>query len=243
MYAGVDYEKILRQAEKEADVIIWDGGNNDAPFYKPDLMITIADPLRAGNELDYYPGTTCARMANILLINKINSATKEQIEKVEGDLKTINPGAKIMRANSPVRADNPNLITGKRVLIVEDGPTITHGQMTYGAGTIAAREYEAAEFVDAKQYAVGTIKDTYKRYPRLGHELPAMGYSPKQIKDLEATINKAECDSVVSATPTDLRKIINANKPIAQVYYDLAPIGKEFDDTIKAFAKKVKKEG
>ncbi len=242
LYSGVDYEKILRAAEKEADVIIWDGGNNDAPFIKPDLLVTIADPLRAGNELSYYPGSTVARMADVLLINKINSATGEQVEKVTEDLAMINPSAKMFKADSVVRSDSPKLITNKRVLIVEDGPSITHGQMAYGAGTIAARQYKAAETVDAKKYAVGTIKETYKRYPKLGGELPAMGYSTKQIKDLEATINLADCDSVISATPTDLRKILNSNKPIAQVYYDLQPIGAGFDNVIKRFAAKAKKK-
>ena len=243
LYSGVDYERILRAAEKEADIVIWDGGNNDAPFFKPDVMVTVADPLRAGNELNYYPGAICARMADILLVNKVNSATAEQVAKVESNLHEINPSAKIMRASSTVRADNPKLITGKRVLIVEDGPSITHGGMAYGAGTIAAREYMAAEFVEAKQYAVGTIKETFKKYPKLGDELPAMGYSPKQIKDLEATINAADCDSVVSATPTDIRTLMNANKPIVQVYYDLEPIGKEFDNAILSFAEKITKKG
>ena len=241
VFAGVDYEKILRAAEKEADIIIWDGGNNDAPFVKPDLMITVADPLRAGNELTYYPGTIVARMANVLLVNKVNSATGEQIASVTANLEGINPKAKILYADSLVKVDNPKLITGKTVLIIEDGPTITHGQMTFGAGTVAARDYNAADFADAKKYAVGTIKDTFEKYPQLGKELPAMGYSPKQIRDLEATINKADCDSVVSATPTNLRNIIKANKPIAQVYYDLSPKGTGFDTIIKEFAAKVKK--
>ncbi len=241
LYSGVDYERILRAAEKEADIVIWDGGNNDAPFFKPDLMVTVADPLRAGNELNYYPGSAVARMADILLINKVNSATVEQVARVESNLAGINGRARIMRAASTVRVDNPRLITGKRVLIVEDGPSITHGGMAYGAGTIAAREYMAAEFVEAKRYAVGTIKDTFKRYPKLDKELPAMGYSARQIKDLEATINAADCDSVVSATPTDIRTLINANKPIAQVYYDLEPVGSGFDSAILSFAAKAKK--
>ena len=239
VYAGVDYEKLLRAAEKEADIIIWDGGNNDAPFFKPDLMVTVADPLRAGNELSYYPGTIVARMADVLLINKVNSATGEQIANVSSNLEGINPKAKILYADSIVKVDNPKLITGKRVLIVEDGPTITHGQMSFGAGTIAARDYSAADFVDAREYAVGSIKDTYDRYPKLGKELPAMGYSPKQIKDLEATINRADCDSVVSATPTNLRSILNVNKPIAQVTYELSPQGGRFDDIIRAFGKNI----
>jgi len=240
LYAGVDYEKILRSAEKEADIIIWDGGNNDAPFVKPDLFITVADPLRAGNELSYYPGSTVARLADVFLINKVNSASGEQTASVVTNLEQINLKAKIFYADSNIKVDNPNLITGKRVLIVEDGPSITHGEMQYGAGTIAARDYMASEFVDAKRYAVGTIKEVFEKYPKLKIELPAMGYSPKQIKDLEATINNADCDSVVSATPTDLRRIINVNKPITQVTYDLAPKGDGFNNLIKAFVKKYK---
>ncbi len=243
VYAGVDYEKILREAEKEADVIIWDGGNNDAPFYKPDLFITVADPLRAGNEVSYYPGETCARMADVLLINKVNSATQAQLSLVTDDLKRINPRAKIFMADSLVTADNPRQVTGKRVLIIEDGPTITHGNMTFGAGTVAAKELKALHIVDAKRYAIGTIRETFERYPKLDKELPAMGYSQKQIKDLEATVNLADCDTVISATPTDLRKIINANKPIVQVSYELSPRGEGFDNTIKAFASAIKKSG
>ena len=239
VYSGVDYEKILREAEKEADIIIWDGGNNDASFIKPDLTITVADPLRAGDEIAYYPGETVARLADIILINKVNSATKTQIDKVVGDLAAINGRAKIVYGNSVVTPDNPNLIKGKNVLVVEDGPTITHGGMLFGAGTVAAMLYKAKKIIDAKQYAVGTIKDTYNKYPHLKNELPAVGYSPKQIKDLENTINRAECDVVVSATPTDLRKIINVDKPIVQVGYELVPRGKEFDAAIGAFLKKI----
>lgn len=241
LYSGVDYQKILSQAEKEADIVLWDGGNNDAPFFKPDLFITVADPLRAGHETLYYPGEITARMADILLINKINSATKQQIDSVINNLRGINDKAKIVQAESIVKVDNPKLITGKRVLVVEDGPTITHGGMLFGAGTVAAKQYKAAEMVNAKKYAVGTIKETFERYPNLDRELPAMGYSLKQIKDMEHTINNADCDSVVSATPTDIRNIVNANKPIAQVSYELAPKGPEFDDLLKAFAKKTKK--
>ncbi len=242
VYAGVDYERILRQAEKEADVVIWDGGNNDVPFYKPDLFIGIADPLRPGHELQYYPGQNVTRMADIVVMNKVNSATVEQIETVTANVKSVNPNAKIFYADSKVRADNPKQISGKRVLIVEDGPTITHGQMPFGAGTIAAREYGASEFVSAKQYATGSIKETFVKYPHLETELPAMGYSAKQIRDLEATINGADCDTVISATPTDLRNLINANKPIVQVYYDLAPRGDGFDKQIRAFVSRIGKK-
>ncbi len=241
LYSGVDYETILRLAEKEADAVIWDGGNNDAPFFKPDLMITVADPLRAGNEMTYYPGNICARMADVLLINKANSASKTQMDQVADNLKAINPHAKIVSANSVVTVDNERLIKGKKVLIIEDGPTITHGNMPFGAGTVAAKQFGAKGVANAKEYAVGSIKSTFEKYTHLSTELPAMGYSAKQIKDLENTINRAECDSVISATPTDLRKLINANKPIAQVSYSLQPIGKTFDNIIAAFAKKAKR--
>jgi len=236
VYAGVDYEKILRQAEKEADVIIWDGGNNDYSFFKPDLLVTVADPLRAGNELSYYPGETVARMADLLVINKANSATKEELSTLIKNLRSINKRARIIIADSIVIPDNPNLIKGKRVLIIEDGPTITHGGMKFGAGTVAATLYKAGSIVDAKKYATGLIKDTFKKYPALDKELPAMGYSIKQIKDLENTVNSADCDIVISATPTNLRHIINANKPIVQISYELKPRGSTLDNAIKKFA-------
>jgi predicted GTPase len=238
VYAGVDYGEILKRAEKEADIIIWDGGNNDAPFIAPDLMITVADPLRAGNELSYYPGETVARMADIILMNKVNSASSEQISRVTDNLQRINGKAELIMADSVVRADNPKLISGKRVLVVEDGPSITHGGLQFGAGTMAARQYGAGEIINAKQYATGAIKETFDRYPNLDKELPAMGYSQKQIKDLETTINRADCDTVVSATPTNIRHLINSNKPIAQVYYDLAPKGDALDDAIREFVSK-----
>jgi predicted GTPase len=238
VYAGVDYEKILRQAEKEADVVLWDGGNNDYPFIRPDLMITIADPLRAGNELTYYPGETTAKIADLLIINKVNSASKENVERVKKDLKEINPKAKIILTDSIVSADSPSLIKGKRVLLVEDGPTITHGNMIFGAATIAAKQYGAAEIVEAKKYAVGTIKETFEKYKTLDKELPAMGYSAKQIKDLERTINRADCDVVISATPTDIRHLISSNKPIVQVSYEIRPLTGELDKEIKDFVNK-----
>ncbi|MGC9037346.1 MAG: cyclic 2,3-diphosphoglycerate synthase [Candidatus Micrarchaeia archaeon] len=241
VYAGVDYAEILKNAEKEADIILWDGGNNDTPFIKPDLMITVADPLRAGHELTYYPGQTAARMADVLLVNKINSASKEDVERVVADLKKINSKAKILLSESVVTPDNPNIIKGKRVLLVEDGPTITHGGMTFGAATVAAKEYGAKEIVDAKQYAVGIIKQVYEQYPHLGKELPAVGYSDKEIRDLEATINKADCDVVISATPTNLRHVINVDKPIVQVSYEIKPMSDELDTIIKEFINKGKK--
>ncbi len=235
VYAGVDYEKILRQAEKEADIVIWDGGNNDASFIKPDLMITVADPLRAGNEISYYPGEIVARMADVLLINKVNSATEEQVRQVVGNLKRINPRAKIEYADSIVMPDNPGIIKGKRVLVIEDGPTITHGGMQFGAGTVAANQFGAKEIVSAKEHAVGTIKATFEKYPRLSNELPAVGYSPKQIRDLQNTINGVDCDVVISATPTDLRRMLSIDKPIVQVKYELKPKGSAFDAIISKF--------
>jgi len=240
VYAGVDYGKILEKAEKEADVILWDGGNNDAPFYKSDLFIAIADPLRAGNELSYYPGETVARMADILIINKVNSATKEEVDRVRMDLESINPNASIVLADSVITADNPRIIKGSRALLVEDGPTITHGGMKFGAATVAARQYGAKEIVNAKKYAYGTIKDVFNKYRALNNELPAMGYSPKQIKDLEATINSADCDVVISSTPTDLRRIVNVDKPIVQVNYELAPKSKVFDEMLASFVKSIR---
>ncbi|VVB77011.1 Cyclic 2,3-diphosphoglycerate synthetase [uncultured archaeon] len=237
VYAGVDYERILRQAEKEADVVIWDGGNNDTPFVKPDLMITIADPLRAGSELTYYPGETCARLADLLIINKVDSAAKSDVERVRTALEKLNPKAKIILADSVVTADNPHIIKGKSALLVEDGPTITHGNMLFGAATIAAKQYGAGEVVDAKPYAVGTVKATFEKY-NISKELPAMGYNAKQIKDLETTINRADCDIVISATPTNLRHLVNSNKPIVQVSYEIKPRGNGLDEEIKKFVKR-----
>ena len=242
VYSGVDYEKILRQAETEADVILWDGGNNDAPFIKPDLLIVVADPLRAGNELTYYPGETVARMADVLVINKVNSAKKEDVERVVAGLRQINGKAKILYADSVISVDNPNGIKGKSALLVEDGPTITHGGMLFGAATVAAREYGAGSIVNAKRYAVGTLKDVFQKYTQLSDELPAVGYSPKEVRDLEATVNLADCDVVISATPTDLRHIIKANKPIVQVYYELKPRGLDLDSELTLFSKKATKQ-
>ena len=206
VFAGVDYEKILRAAEKESDVIIWDGGNNDASFYKPNLSIAVVDPLRAGNEISYYPGETVARMADVILINKVNSATKNELELLKKDIEQINPDGEIVFADSVVSLDTSDSIKGKSALIIEDGPTITHGGMKFGAGTVAAQKYGVRKVVNAKEYAVGEIKKTYERYPALGKELPAMGYSKAQIKDLETTINRAKCDIILSATPTDLQE-------------------------------------
>ncbi|MGC8710173.1 MAG: cyclic 2,3-diphosphoglycerate synthase [Candidatus Micrarchaeia archaeon] len=237
VYSGVDYGKILKAAEKEADVIIWDGGNNDAPFIKPDLMITVADPLRVGNELGYYPGETVARMADVLVVNKVNSASKMELSEIKRNLKSINAKAKIVYAESKINADPEELIKGKTALVIEDGPTVTHGNMKFGAAVVAAKNYGAREIIDARRYAIGTIKKTYEKY-NIERILPAIGYSKMQVKELTEVINNAKCDIVISGTPTDLRKIVKVNKPIVQVTYELAPIGKEFDGIIRDFVKK-----
>ncbi len=221
IYAGVDYEKILRQAEKEADIILWDGGNNDFSFFKPDLQIVVADPHRAGHEISYYPGFVNFLMADVIIINKVDSASKENIKIVEDNIKRYNPKAIVIKAKSEVSADNPELIKGKRVLLVEDGPTITHGGMTFGAATVAAKKYGAKKIINAKKYAVGTIKETFEKYKHLEKELPAMGYSEKQIKDLQDTINRADCDVVIDGSPVNLKRLIKANKPIVNINYEL----------------------
>ncbi|MGC8594542.1 MAG: cyclic 2,3-diphosphoglycerate synthase [Candidatus Kryptoniota bacterium] len=227
VYAGVDYEAILRQAEKEGDVIVWDGGNNDTPFYKPDLTITVADPHRPGHELSYYAGMTNLLMANVVLINKIDSATKSNVELVKKNIKSVNPHATIIEAASPVSISSQenekpeNLIRGKRVLVVEDGPTLTHGEMPYGAGVIAAKKYGAKELVDPRPWTVRSIGNTFKKFPKIGALLPAMGYGEKQIKDLEATINRVQCDTVIIGTPIDLRRVVKINKPTVRVRYEL----------------------
>lgn len=225
VYAGVDYEAILRKAEKEADIILWDGGNNDTPFYKPDLHITVVDPHRLGHETRYYPGETNLRIANVVVINKIDTADPSNVDKLRENIRLVNPDAMIIEAASPVSVEDPSLIYGKRVLVVEDGPTLTHGEMTYGAGIIAAKKFGALEIVDPREYMVGTISETFEKYPAIGTLLPAMGYSKKQIKDLEETINNVQCDSVIIATPVDLRRIININKPSVRVRYTLQEIG------------------
>ena len=221
IYAGVDYEAILREAEKEADVILWDGGNNDIPFYKPDLWITVVDPHRPGHELTYYPGRVNAERADVLLFNKMETAKAEDVTTVENNLKRLNPNATRVYANSPVIAADPSVIEGKRVLVVEDGPTLTHGGMKYGAGVIAARKYEAAEIVDPRPWTVGEIAETFAKYPEIGELLPAMGYGEKQMKDLEATIAAAEVDAVVIGTPIDLSRVIHIEKPATRITYDL----------------------
>jgi len=228
IYAGVDYEAIVREAEKEADVIIWDGGNNDIPFYCSDkqLNIVVTDPHRPGDEVSYYPGETNLHLADVVVINKIDSADLDDINEVRANIREINPRAQIIDAASPLTVDKPEIITGKRVLVVEDGPTLTHGEMTYGAGVIAAEKYGCAELVDPREWAVGEIEETFEKYPDIGILLPAMGYSDQQIKDLEKTINSTECDAVVIATPIDLRRLVKIKHPACQVSYDLQEIGK-----------------
>ena len=221
IYAGVDYEAIVREAEKEADVILWDGGNNDIPFYKPDLWLTVVDPHRPGHELSYYPGKVNAERSDVLLFNKMETANKDDVKIVEDNLKKLNPNATLVYANSPCMAADPSVIEGKRVLVVEDGPTLTHGGMKYGAGVIAAKKYGAAEIVDPRPWTVGEISDTYEKYPEIGALLPAMGYGDKQVKDLEQTIAAAEVDSVVIGTPIDLSRVIKIDKPATRITYEL----------------------
>jgi predicted GTPase len=220
VYAGIDYGQILKEAEKEADIIVWDGGNNDTPFYFPDVHIVIFDPHRAGHERLYYPGETNMIMADIAVINKVGSADSAQVEIVRKNIEKYAPGAEIVLAESAVLVDDPNLIRGKRVLVVEDGPTLTHGEMPFGAGTIAAQMHEAACIVDPRPQITGTLKETFETYPHVGALLPAMGYSEDQIHDLELTINKVDCELVLFATPIDLPKIVSINKPTLRVYYE-----------------------
>ncbi|HAR43962.1 MAG TPA: GTPase [Bdellovibrionales bacterium] len=226
IYAGVDYEEILRAAEKEADVILWDGGNNDTPFYKSDLEIVVVDPHRPNHELLYHPGMTNFVRADVLVINKMDSADKKNVAMIVANAKKFNPNAKIVKANSKLDIDEPKLIKGKKVLVVEDGPTLTHGEMKFGAGVVAAKKFKAKKLVDPRPWVVGTIKQTFKKYPNIGTLLPAMGYSSKQIKDLETTINKVVCDVVISATPIDLRRIVNIKKPTVRVKYSLQEISR-----------------
>jgi len=225
VYAGVDYEKILREAEKEADVIVWDGGNNDLSFYKSDLHIVVADPHRAGNELTYYPGETNLRMANVVIINKVDTADPKNVEKVKENIKKVNPKARVLEAASPVTVDKPELIKGNRVLVIEDGPTLTHGNMPYGAGAVIAKKLGAREMVDPRPYAVGSIKETYEKYTHLGAILPAVGYGDKQIAELKATIDRTPCDAVVIGTPIDLRRVMTIDKPTVRAKYELKVLG------------------
>ena len=226
VYAGVDYEAILREAEKEADVIVWDGGNNDLPFYKPDLHIVVADPHRAGHELAYYPGESNLRAADVVVLNKIDTADLANIAAVRENVRKANPSALIVEAASPIFVEDPGAIRDKRVLVVEDGPTLTHGDMAYGAGVVAARRYGACEIIDPRPYAVRSIAQTFEKYPNTGALLPAMGYGEEQIKDLEETINSTPCDLVIIGTPIDLRRVVKIEHPADRVYYELQVIGR-----------------
>jgi predicted GTPase len=225
VYAGVDYERILRQAEQEAEVILWDGGNNDLPFYKPDLHIVVTDPHRAGHELRYHPGEANLRMADVVVINKIDTSEPGKMEIVRGNITDVNPGAIVVDAASPIFVDDPLAIRGKRVLVIEDGPTLTHGEMAYGAGLVAARRFCAAEIIDPRPYAVGTIAETFRKYPNTGPILPAMGYGAQQVCELGETINATPCDMVIVATPIDLRRVVEINRPSQRVRYELQEIG------------------
>ncbi len=238
IYAGVDYEAILREAEKEADVILWDGGNNDFPFFKPDLMVTVVDPHRPGHELEYYPGEVTLRLADVVVINKIDSSSPEGVQAVRDNIAKVNPNALVVDGASPLTVDQPELIKGKRVLVVEDGPTLTHGHMKIGAGTVAAKKYGAAELVDPRPFVVGKLAETFKIYPNIGTLLPAMGYGSEQVADLEKTINNTDCDAVVIATPIDLNRIVKINKPTVKVDYELQEIGKpDFCEIVYDFLK------
>ena len=243
IYAGVDYEAILRKAEVDpdgCDVILWDGGNNDFPFYKPDLMVTVTDPHRAGHEMSYYPGEVNLRMADVIIINKIDSADGKDVDTVRGNIRLANPKAIVVDGASPIRIDNPELIIGKRVLVVEDGPTLTHGEMKIGAGMVAASKFGAIEIVDPRPYTVGKLAETFKQYPEIGVLLPAMGYGKEQIRDLEKTIEATPCDSVIIGTPIDLNRIVKINKPNTRVHYDLQEIGNpNLKDILDGFLKKV----
>jgi predicted GTPase len=247
IYAGVDYEAIIRAAEIDpsgCDVILWDGGNNDFPFYKPDLMITVTDPHRAGHELKYYPGEVTLRLADVVVINKMDSASPEAIQIVRESIDKVNPRATVIDGASPIKVDDVSVIRGKRVLVVEDGPTLTHGEMKIGAGVVAARKFGAAELVDPRKYTVGRLSETFKQYPEIGTLLPAMGYGKQQLKDLETTINNTDCDSVIIATPIDLNRIIKIKKPNTRVYYDLQEIGNpNLSEILNDFVKKFKLKG
>jgi len=244
IYAGVDYEAILRAAENDphgCDLIIWDGGNNDFPFFKPDLAITVVDPHRPGNELSYYPGEVNLRIADVIIINKIDTANPEGIQTVSQNIALVNPQATVIYATSPVRIDHPEIIRDKRVLVIEDGPTLTHGEMQIGAGIIAARQYGARECVDPRPFVVGKLAETFQKYPKIGPLLPAMGYSEDQIHDLEDTIARTDCDSVIIGTPIDLTRILKIKQPSTRVYYELQEIGTpNLNEVLSDFCQRIK---
>jgi predicted GTPase len=240
VYAGVDYGEILEKASLDADVILWDGGNNDLPFYRPTLHVVVADPLRLGNELTYYPGEANLRMADIVVINKVDTADLAATEELRGHVRAANPEARIVEAASPVMADGAERITGRRVLVVEDGPTLTHGEMRFGAGTVLARKFGAAEIIDPRSFAVGSIAATYTTYPAIGPLLPAMGYGDAQIRDLEATIAKVPCDLVIVGTPIDLSRLVKIDKPVVRARYELQEIGRpDLSDALSPLLKQL----
>ncbi len=244
VYAGIDYVEIFREAEQEADVIVWDGGNNDFSFVRPDLQVVVADPHRPGHERSYHPGETNVRLADVVVINKETTTDYENIEAVRSSVQELNPGAVIIDAASPITVDHPERIRGKRALVIEDGPTLTHGEMKYGAGVIAARRHGASEIVDPRPWLVGGIKDTFRQYPNIGPLLPAMGYSKEQIRDLERTINGCECDVVIVATPIDLRRLVNMKRPAVRVGYELEEIGRpKLEDVIREMLDRVDAAG
>ncbi len=235
VFAGIDYQRILNEAEKEAEVILWDGGNNDIPFIKPDIHFVVLDPLRAGDELSHYPSELNVRMANVAIINKVNTAEAKSVETVESNLKTINPEARITKAASDISLDKPELVKGKRVLVIEDGPTVTHGNMPYGVGFLAAKQYQASQIVDPRRSAVGIMASTYVKYPHLQSVLPTMGYGQQQVRDLEATIAHVDCDSIIIATPADIRRLIKFSKPTARVSYELRELsGPSVEDSLRS---------
>jgi predicted GTPase len=239
VYAGVDYEAILREAEKEADVILWDGGNNDMPFYKPDVMVTVADPLRSGHETTYHPGEANVLLSDVVVINKIDSADPDDVTDLRESIRTLNPGAMIVEAASPIAVEDPELIRDKRALVIEDGPTLTHGEMAFGAGIVAAEKFGASDVVDPREYTVGSITETFEKYPDIGILLPAMGYGDQQMQDLEATIAKTDCDVVIIGTPIDLRRVIKISQPSVRVTYDLQEIGRpNLEDALSSLLKK-----
>ncbi len=236
VYAGVDYREVLREASKDADLILWDGGNNDFPFFKPAMMVTVADALRPGQEYSTYPGEVNVRMADVVIINKVNSASLENVKIIEENVRRLNQRALIIKASSKLYVSNPEVISGKKVLVVEDGPTVTHGGMSYSIGLIAAKTYNAREIVDPRDYAVGSIKEAYQTYKHLGPVLPAMGYTREQIKELAETINSIECDLIILGTPIDLGRLINLKKPYVKVRYELEEIGKpDLEDVLRRF--------
>jgi len=236
VYAGVDYGDILKQAQAEAEILLWDGGNNDTSFFRPDLNIVVVDPHRAGHETSYYPGETNLLSADVIVINKMDTADADNIKKLRGNIKKVNPRATVIEAASPIEVQNYEQIKGRRVLVIEDGPTLTHGEMRYGAGSLAAEKYGASQLVDPRPYAVCSIKETFNKYPHMGALLPAMGYGTKQIKDLEETINNTPADLVISATPIDIRRLIKINKPCLRVRYELQEMGSPtLEDVLKPY--------